>query len=73
MCKAEVTALGNLYTASNTLRRTFILKAEKLNLTCNDMALASRGQTGSRLDQTDSLLTRTYLSVVTILSFEYVM
>lgn len=42
-------------------RGTFILKAERWNVTCNDLALTSRGQTGSRLAQTDSLLLRTYL------------
>lgn len=56
----------------NILCRTFILKAEKLNLTCSDLALTSKGQTGSRCEQTESLLTRTYLSVVTISLWEEV-
>lgn len=30
-------------------------------MTCDDLALTSRGQTGSRLELTDSLLMRTYL------------
>lgn len=44
--------MANLYTASNILRRTFILKAEKLSWTCDDLTLTSDGQTGNRLQQT---------------------
>lgn len=58
MYKAEVTAFDNLYAASSILRRTVILKAEKLNVTCNDLALTSQGQTRSGREQTAALRTK---------------
>lgn len=56
--KAEVTAFGDSHTASSVLRRTVILKAEKLNVTRNDSALTYQGQTGGGLEQTAALRTR---------------
>lgn len=66
-----VTALYNLYTASNILHRTFILKAEKLNWTCKDLVLTSKNQAGSTLGQI--VLANEDLSVMTISFVEYVM
>lgn len=34
--------MGSLYTASSISRRTFILKAERVNMTGNDLALMSK-------------------------------
>lgn len=56
--KAEDTALYNLYTASNILRRTFILKAEKLNWHVMTWLLHPGVKLGVDLNRQGSLLMR---------------